>query len=110
MVRVVVAWGLAALVCQAVGLDNLGGLLALVHLGGLIGAPLALTLNRQVRSPSVVVVLSIALSLALSALAVQSLIWFSAANRLLLIAVGTAYGVGLALLLSDVQDPAEAQS
>jgi CBS-domain-containing membrane protein len=100
LTRIVLGWGLATMVCQIVGLDNVGGLMALIHLGGLIGAPLAMTLNRHLRSPSVMVALSIALSIALSALAVQSLIWFAVANRLLLIAVGTAYGVGLAALLS----------
>lgn len=108
MIRIVIGWGLATfgvqLIVRLTGGSSLGGdiggLMALIHLGGLIGAPLALILNRHLRSTSVVFALSIALSIALSALAVQSLIWFAVATRLTLIATGTAYGVGLALLLS----------
>lgn len=106
MIRIVVLFGLATLAIQALGLDTLGGLMALVHLCGLVGAPLAMLLDRQVRSPSVVVVLSIVLSIAVSALAVQSLIWFVAADRLLLIAVATGYGAGVAALLASDHDPA----
>lgn len=97
----VAGWGLATLLFLIVGLETIGGLLALVHLGGLIGAPLAVVLNRQLRSIPVVVALSIALSLALSGLAVQSLIWFSAATAELLVVTGTAYGCVLAALLGD---------
>jgi hypothetical protein len=121
MIRIVIAWGLVTVFVQSLssfcdstgsacqGLATVGGLLALVQLGGLIGAPLALILNRQVRSASVVVVLSIALSMALAALAVQVLVWFEAATRLLLVASATAYGVGLAALLNTEPDHAERQ-
>ena len=85
----------------AAGLDTLGGLLALVHLGLLIGAPLALVLHHRLRSIPVTVVLAVALSLALSALAAQSLIWFDAATDVLVVITATAYGGTLAYLLAE---------
>ena len=109
MIRIVIGWGVATFGVQLVARGgiggDIGGLMALVQMGGLIGAPLALILNRNLRSTSAVLALSIALSIALSALAVQSLIWFAVATRLALIATGTAYGAALALLLSAEPDP-----
>lgn len=106
MMRFVAGFGLVTVMVQAVGLGDLGGLLALVQLCGLVGAPLAMILDRHVRSASVVVALSIALSMALSALAVQVLIWFSVAYRMLLVVTATAYGLGLASLLAGEPEPA----
>lgn len=105
MMRFVAAFGVVTVVAQVVGLSDLGGLLALVQLCGLVGAPLAMILDRHVRSASVVVALSIALSMALSALAVQVLIWFSVAYRVLLVVTATAYGIGLASLLAGEPEP-----
>lgn len=105
MMRFVAGFGLVTVMAQVVGLSNLGGLLALVQLCGLVGAPLAMILDRHVRSASVVVALSIALSMALSALAVQVLIWFSVAYRVLLVVTATAYGLGLASLLAGEPEP-----
>jgi hypothetical protein len=99
MIVVVLVSGAATAGAQLAGWGDLGGLMALIHLGGLIGAPLALILNRHLRSTPVMFALSIALSIALSALAAQSLIWFTVATRLALIVTGTAYGAGLAWLL-----------
>ena len=99
--KVMGGWGLVTVVALVLGLHTIGGLLALVQLGGLIGAPLALTLNRQLRSVPTAIALSIALSLALSALAVQSLIWFGVANKSLLVFTATAYGLALSFLLAE---------
>lgn len=100
MILVVLAFGAATMAVQAVGLGDLGGLMAFIQLGGLLGAPLAMILNRHLRSTSVAFVLSIGLSLSLTALAVQSLTWFTAATRLSTIAVATLYGAGMAWLLA----------
>lgn len=105
MMRFVAGFGVVTAVALAAGFGNVGGLLALVHLCGLVGAPLAMILDRHVRSASVVVALSIALSMALSALAVQVLIWFSVAYRVLLVITATAYGLGLASLLVGEPEP-----
>ncbi len=105
MIRFVAAFGLVTVAALAAGFGNLGGLLALVQLCALVGAPLAMILNRQVRSAGVVVALSIALSMAVSALAVQVLIWFSVAYRVLLVVTATAYGLGLASLLMGEPGP-----
>jgi hypothetical protein len=99
MMQLVVASAVLTLAAQIAGLGDVGGVLALIHLGGLIGAPLAMILNRHLRSVPAAMALSVALSIALSALAVQSLIWFELAGRLLLVVVGTAYGLALAGLL-----------
>jgi len=105
MMRFVAGFGVVTAVALAAGFGNVGGLLALVQLCGLVGAPLAMILDRHVRSASVVVALSIALSMALSALAVQVLIWFSVAYRVLLVITATAYGLGLASLLVGEPEP-----
>ncbi len=47
-----------------------------------------------------VVVVSVPLSIAISAIAVQFLIWFRIANGEFLVMTATAYGVVLALLLT----------
>jgi hypothetical protein len=104
MIVVVVAFGAATAAVQLAGWGDLGGLMALVQLGGLIGAPMALILNRHLRSTAAAFALSIALSIALSALSVQSLIWFTVATRLSLIVTGTLYGAGLAWLLAAEPD------
>ncbi|MEZ5407368.1 MAG: hypothetical protein R2761_05035 [Acidimicrobiales bacterium] len=105
MMRFVAGFGVVTAAALAAGFGNVGGLLALVQLCGLVGAPLAMILDRHVRSASVVVALSIALSMALSALAVQLLIWFSLAYRVLLVITATAYGLGLASLLVGEREP-----
>ena len=85
----------------AIGADSIGGVFALFQLGFLVGAPLAFVLHHELRSWPVVAVISAALSIALSAISVQFLIWFRIANAELLVATATAYGVVLALLLSS---------
>jgi hypothetical protein len=97
----VTGWGVVTAIVLALGFDTVGGLAALVHLGGLIGAPHAMLLARQARSLPVVAVLSIALSLAMSALAAQALIWFDAASGPLLVVTATAYSAVLAALLAS---------
>ncbi len=99
MMQLVLAWGVVSVVAHLLGLDDVAGILSFIHLGGLIGAPLAMVLNRHLRSTSATIALAVALSFALSALAVQSLIWFSLATRVSLLVVATAYGLGLASLL-----------
>lgn len=104
MMLLVAGWGLATLAALLLGFETIGGLLALIHLGGLVGAPLAMILNRQLRSIPVVIALSVALSIALSAVAVQSLIWFRVASGPALVLAGTVYGCVLAGLLQATAD------
>jgi hypothetical protein len=98
---VVVGWGLSTAACLTVGLATVGGLLALVQLGVLVGAPLALSLGRQLRAQAVTVVVSVALSVALSALAAQSVRWFGLGHPALVVVAATVYGAVLAILASD---------
>ncbi|MGI9614637.1 MAG: hypothetical protein ACR2QO_17125 [Acidimicrobiales bacterium] len=98
---VVCGWGIATVGALVAGFATVGGLLAFVHLGGLIGAPLAVVMHRRLRSVPVAIALSVALSLALSALAAQSLTWFEGATDVLIVVVATAYGVALAYLLGE---------
>ena len=84
------------------GLETIGGLFALLQLGLFVGAPLAVVLHHEVRSWRVVAVLAATLSVALSAIAVQVLVWFEIATGELLVVTATAYGVALAWLLSSV--------
>ena len=94
-------FGLLTVGLMLIGLETIGQLFALFQLAGFVGAPLASLLLPQLRSRAVVVVVGIALSIALSSLAVQSLIWFNVATPELLILAATAYGVVLAWLLSS---------
>ncbi len=84
-----------------VGADNIGGIFALFQLGLFVGAPLAVILHSELRSWAVATVISAALSVALSAIAVQFLIWFRVASGELLVVTATAYGSVLALLLAS---------
>lgn len=85
-----------------VGANSVGGIFALFQLGFLVGAPLAFVLHEELRSWQVVMVVAVALSIALSAISVQFLIWFRVATAELLVATATTYGVVLALLLASV--------
>ncbi len=85
----------------AVGADGIGGVMVFFQLGFLVGAPLAILLQRELRSWPMVVVVSVPLSIALSAIAVQFLIWFRVATSELLVITATAYGLVLALLLAS---------
>ena len=98
---VVIVWGVLTVVTSAAGWDTLGGMAALVQVCLLVGSPLALTLRSTVRSPTVVAVLAVALSLAITAVAAQSLIWFSIASRSLIVVAATLYGVGLGALVGQ---------
>ncbi len=102
-VRQLASWiglfGLLTVGLMLMGLDTIGQLFALLQLGFFVGAPLAWLLLPQLRSRAVVIVVGIALSISLSSLAVQSLIWFNLAGRELLVLAATAYGVVLAWLL-----------
>lgn len=97
----VAAVGLVTLVLFAVGADAPAGLLALLQLGGLVGTPLAVVLHHELKSWPSVGVVAIALSISLSALAVQSLIWFDISSSPMIVATATVYGVVLAWLLSS---------
>lgn len=97
-------WGVAGvgLVCAAllaVGLDTLGGILSLLQLCLLVGAPTALLLGDALRSRAAVAVLAVALSIAITALSVQSLVWFHLAVSELIVLTSTAYGIIIAVLL-----------
>lgn len=94
-------FGLLTVVLMFIGLETIGRLFALLQLGVFVGAPLAWLLHPQLRSRAIVLVVGVALSLALSGLAVQSLMWFSLAGRELIVLATTAYGVVLAWLLSS---------
>ncbi len=94
-------FGAVTTLLLAVGADSIGGVFALFQLGFLVGAPLAFVLHHELRSWQVVMVMSAALSIALSAISVQFLIWFRIASAELLVATATAYGLVLALLLSS---------
>lgn len=95
--------GLMTVGLMLIGPQTIGRLLALLQLGGLVGSPLAWLLLPQLRSRAVVAVVGLALSLALSALAAQSLVWFDLAEPELVVLAATAYGVVLAWLLSSEQ-------
>ncbi len=97
------ALGAATVVAMLAGADTVGGILALFQLGLFVGAPLAVVLHRELRSWPIFVVVAAGLSIALSAIAVQSLIWFRVANGELVVATATAYGIVLALLISSVE-------
>lgn len=110
-------WGIAgagalAATLLAVGVDTLGGVLALVQLGFLVGGPTALLLGEALRSRAALPVLAATLSLAITAIAVQSLVWFDLGYRPLIVVTATAYGIGIAELLESVDrsgrgDPSE---
>jgi hypothetical protein len=104
MTLAIAAWGAAAALALTVGLTGLGGVMALVYLGGLAGTPVAVRLRPQVRSMAVVVVLAIGLSLAMTGLAAQLLIWFGVATRAMLVVTATFYGSALSLLLPPPDD------
>lgn len=101
------SWGVAAFgalttLFLLIGVNTVGGLMALVQLCFLVGAPLAFVMFDELRSWQVVGVVAVALSLALSAISVQFLIWFRIATPVYLVIMATAYGVVLALLFSPV--------
>lgn len=96
---VVAGFGALTALVLAVGAGTLGGLMALFHLCFLVGAPLALLVADDLRSRAAVVVVSAALSVAIAAIAVQSLVWFELASPELIVVLATVYGVTLAQLL-----------
>ncbi len=93
--------GLLTLFLMLVGARSLASMFALLQLGGLVGSPVAIVLHHELKSWPSVGVVAVALSISLSALAVQSLIWFGAASAASIVATATAYGVALAWLLSS---------
>ncbi len=105
LIIIVVGSALLTLATMGLRLDTVSGTLALVHLGGLVGAPLGFILLRQLRSLAVAVTVSIALSAAMTALAAQLLLWFGFTERPLLIATATAYGLVVSVLVSDSSGP-----
>ena len=96
-------FGLITAFLLFIGFNTLGQLFALAQLAGFVGAPLAHLLQEQLRSRVVIAVVGIALSISLSSLAVQSLIWFDLASRELTVLLATGYGVMLAWLLSAAE-------
>lgn len=94
-------FGALTTVLLLLGLDSIGGVFALFQLGLFVGAPLAVVLHHELRSWRVVIVVAAALSVALTAIAVQVLIWFRVATSELLVVSATSYGVVLAWLLSS---------
>ena len=106
----VAGFGVATALLLAVGADTLGSLMALVQLGGLIGAPTSLLLRNDLRSTAATIVVAGVLSVAISAIAVQSLVWFEWATGPAIVLLATAYGVVLARLLAGSVSPAEASA
>ncbi len=96
----VVGFGILTAVVLALGAGTIGGLMAVVQLGGLIGAPTAALLVADPRSRAAAVVLASVLSVAVTAIAVQSLVWFELASAELIVLLATAYGAVVARLLS----------
>lgn len=76
----------------------------MTQLGLLVGAPLAVLMYDHVRSWPVVIVISVGLSVALTSMAGQALLWFDLANPELVVLLSTGYGVALAWLLGTI-DP-----
>ena len=101
VVWAVAAFGAVTALLLLVGANNIGGVFALFQLGLFVGAPLAVILHSELRSWAVAGVISAALSVALSAISVQFLIWFRVASGELLVVTATAYGAVLALLLAS---------
>ncbi len=97
--------GLFTLFFMWTGPDSFAGLLAFVQLGLIVGAPIAVALRSIVRLWPVTVVLAVGISLALSALASQSLIWFEFASNPAVVALATVYGIVVASLFPR-DDPA----
>lgn len=97
---VIAGFGALTALVLAVGAGTVGGLMALFQLCLLVGAPVALLVADDLRSRAAVVVLAAALSVAISAIAAQSLIWFQLATAELIVVLATAYGVVLAQLLN----------
>lgn len=96
---IVAGFGALTALVLAVGAGTLGGLMALFHLCFLVGAPLAVLVADDLRSRAAVVVVAAALSVAITAIAVQSLVWFELASAELIVVLATVYGVTLAQLL-----------
>ena len=100
----IVGFGILTAVVLALGAGTVGGLMAVLQLGGLVGAPTAVLLVDDLRSRAAAVVLASVLSVALTAIAVQSLVWFELATAELIVLLATAYGIVLARLLTSTAD------
>lgn len=95
----VAGFGAVTALFLAVGAGTLGGVMALFHLCFLVGAPLAMLVADDLRSRAAVVVVAAALSVAIAAIAVQSLVWFRLASAELIVILATVYGLVLAQLM-----------
>lgn len=96
----VAAFGAITAALLLVGLNSIGGVFAFFQLGLFVGAPLAFVLHHELRSWPVAGVMAAALSIALSAISAQFLVWFEVASGVLVVLTATTYGVVLAWLLS----------
>lgn len=101
--------GLLTTLLLAVGADNLGGLLALFQLGLLVGAPLAIILQVELRSWPMATVIAVPLSIALSAISTQFLIWFRIGSPPLIVLTASCYGIMLALLVASATNLGESR-
>ncbi len=95
---VVGAFGVATAAAIAAA-PALGGILAAVHLVGLVGWPLSASFGAVVRSRLNRAALSVVFSLAVSALSFQSLYWFGFAAPVAVVALATIYGLALGWLV-----------
>ncbi len=84
------------------GFNNVGGVLALLQLGLFAGSPLARVLRHELKSWAVAVAVSVVLSIGLSAISVQFLIWFETATAPLVVGLVTIYSMVLAALSSSI--------
>jgi len=103
----VAGFGALTALVLAAGAGTVGGLMALVHLCFLVGAPLALLVADDLRSRAAVVVVAAALSVAIAAIAVQSLVWFRLASAELIVVLATIYGLVLAQLMGEGRTSAD---
>ncbi len=95
----VAGFGALTALVLAAGAGTVGGLMALVHLCLLVGVPLATLVADDLRSRAAVVVVAAALSVAIAAIAAQSLVWFRLASPELIVVLATVYGLVLAHLM-----------
>ena len=98
------AVGLLVVIGFAAGVHAVVAVPALVHQCFLVGLPLALSLRSAIRAPQVVLALAFPLSVALTALSVQFLVWFEWATPMAIVGLSSLYGAVLGLLL----DPGDA--
>lgn len=95
-------FGLVASAFLALGFNNIGGIMAAFQLTLFVGSPMAVSLREELKSWRVVAAIAVVLSIGLTAISVQFLVWFEVATAPLLTALATCYSVAIGLLMSSV--------